>query len=183
MRKIKAMLFPLLTAALAFTPLHDEPTQNLIIYGGGGGASFSRSCGDDKVLVGFEYRTGLVIDALSLICRPINSVSGLLGNDTQIGTKVGGSGGTQGVATCSSNSVVAGLRIDYGSVLNGIRLTCRDWRASLREWGSTETVKWIGKAGGNSEVEKCSYQFQPAVGIRGRSGMVVDAIGLVCNEP
>jgi hypothetical protein len=180
MRKI---LFGLLAATLAFVPMHDEPVQNLIIYGGGGGTSFSRSCGNDKVLVGFEYRAGLVIDALSLICRPVNSESGALGNDTQIGTKVGGSGGTQGVATCASGNVVVGLRIDHGSVLNGIRLTCRNWRANLREWGSTETVKQIGKTEGTSSFEKCTYQFQPAVGIRGRSGMVVDAIGLVCNEP
>jgi hypothetical protein len=180
---MRRILFALLTATLAFTPLHDEPTQNLIIYGGGGGSSFSRSCGSNAVLTGLDYRAGLAVDAVSLLCRPVRDASGLLGSETATGTRVGGGGGTAGITRCPSGSVVMGLRIDYGSVVNGLRLICRTWRSELREWASGETVHTIGNLSGTSIVERCSRALQPAIGIRGRSGLVIDAIGLVCNEP
>ena len=49
----------------------DDPPQLLPIYGGTGGSSFTRDCGAGHVLTGLRYRSGVVVDAIGLLCRPV----------------------------------------------------------------------------------------------------------------
>ena len=68
--------------------------QDLVIYGGGGGSAFTRTCGNNRVMTGFQYRKGLVIDGIGLLCRPVQS-NGTLGSESA-GSMAGGGGGSFG---------------------------------------------------------------------------------------
>lgn len=181
----RSMILGLTWSALALLPIRatDLPTQYLPVYGGSGGSAFTRSCGDNRVISGIRFRAGLQLDAIGLMCRPVNA-DGSLGAQTTVGTLVGGSGGESDTRSCPSGSVVVGAIINHGAWVDGVRLSCRPWNASTRSYAANGTVLAIaGRIGANLNIELCEVSTQPAVGIRGRSASLVDAIGFVCNEP
>lgn len=174
-------------SALALLPMRatDLPEQKLPVYGGSGGAAFSRSCGDGRVITGFRYREGMLVDAIGLLCRTVNA-DGSLGTESTYGTLAGGGGGTSGSISCPSGSVLGGVRVAHGTYVDGIRLLCRAWARSTRSmgadtWGSDIDVGNVTLRPGSTE--RCESVLQPAVAIRGRENTVVDAFGLICDEP
>jgi len=175
-------MIPFTTSA---TPL---PTQYLPIWGGGGGTGFTRACGTGRVLTGLQYRVGLVVDAVGVLCRPVQA-DGQLGSQTTVGSLAGGSSGLLHAKSCSSGQVVVGATMVFGSFVDGIHLKCSAWNASARTYGSTVLNNlYIGAEtprppGGNMNSNLCDARIQPAVGIRGRASSLVDAIGLFCDEP
>jgi hypothetical protein len=181
----------LLVAAYGVIPLATSstalPTQYLTIWGGGGGTGFTRSCGDGRVLTGLQYRVGLVVDAVGVLCRPVQA-NGTLGSQTTVGSLAGGTNGTPNNQSCPTGQVVVGAALVIGSFVDGIHLRCHAWSASGRSFGST-TLKnlYIGldgpRPGGNIRGNSCEANTQPAVGIRGRASSVVDAMGFFCDEP
>ena len=116
----------------------DLRPQALPVYGGGGGTAFTRTCGTSRVMTGFQFRRGLVIDAIGLLCRPVSS-SGALGAESA-GSLAGGTGGSFGTRSCPSGTVVAGGSVEYGSVVETVRIYCREWKAATRSFGTAETV-------------------------------------------
>ena len=164
------------------------PTQYLPIWGGAGGSGYTRSCGTGKVLTGLQYRTGLVVDAVGVLCRTVQA-DGTLGSQTTVGTLVGGGGGTTvNQSSCPSGHVVTGARTIFGSFVDGIAIECSAWNASARTFGSTVVKRlYIGadveKPGGNTRGSSCEANTQPVIGIRGRASSLVDAIGFFCDEP
>ena len=182
---IRSMVLMLSLVTVSFVPLRSaEAPQLLPIIGGSGGTSFSRNCGTGRVLTGLQYRSGLVVDAVSLLCRTVRS-DGTLGSQSAIGSAAGGSGGSGGIAQCDAGTVVMGAQIFYGSYVNGVVLRCRTWGPAKRKFGDqpTETPRSFGSLSGSSTAENCELNTQPAVAIRGRAHSLVDAIGLTCNEP
>jgi hypothetical protein len=174
-------VIPLATSSTAL------PTQYLPIWGGGGGTGFTRSCGDGRVLTGLQYRVGLVVDAVGVLCRPVQA-NGTLGSQTTVGSLAGGGNGTAAAQSCPSGQIVVGASIIFGSFVDGIHLRCSAWNASARTFGSTVLKNlYIGadgiRPGGSARGEVCEASTQPAVGIRGRSSALVDAIGFFCDEP
>ena len=172
---------PLATSSTAL------PTQYLPIWGGGGGSGFTRSCGTGKVLTGLQYRVGLVVDAVGVLCRPVQA-DGKLGSQTTVGSLAGGGGGTASLQSCPSGQVVVGAAIVFGSFVDGIHLRCHAWNASGRTFGSTTSkILYIGadgaRPGGSLRGNICEANTQPVVGIRGRASALVDAIGFFCDEP
>ena len=159
------------------------PPQYLPIYGGTGGTSYTRSCGAGKVLTGFTFRSGIMIDAIGVMCRPV-AANGTLGPQSA-GVLVGGGGGNIGNVSCETGKVVTGLRILYGSWVNELKFTCRTWNASTRKFSGTGTVFRVGPNAlpDKSGDEFCESDTQPGNAIRGRAANVVDAIGMVCDEP
>ena len=162
------------------------PPQNLPVLGGSGGTAFSRDCGAGHVLSGLRYRSGAVVDAIGILCRPVLS-NGSLGPESTVGTITGGGGGTTNVASCPSGTVVSALRVRYGSYVSYIIITCRSWRADTRTYassgGSAVSLGSVLTPSGATTDEACESTHQPGAGIRGRSASFVDALGLVCDEP
>ena len=173
----------LVPATMATRRLADLPPQALPIYGGGGGSSFTRNCGTDRVMTGFQFRRGLVIDGLGLLCRPV-SANGTLGAESA-GSMAGGTGGTFGTRSCPAGTVVAGGVVEYGSVIETVRIYCRDWKPATRSFGTTETL--VSVVGNNPTLPigrtRCENATQPVITIRGRAGLVIDAVGFTCDEP
>lgn len=160
------------------------PPQQLPIYGGGGGTAFTRSCGAGKVLSGLRFREGLVVDAVGLLCRPVNS-NGTLGSETSVGTLAGGGGGTSGSVSCSAGKVVTKVSIYHGGVVDGIWIVCGRWDAATRKFGEPHQVtqEIAGRTTGKKNAAACEAPTQPMKGIRGRAAGLVDAIGFTCDEP
>jgi hypothetical protein len=165
----------------------DLPPQNLPVLGGSGGSAFSRDCGAGRVLSGVRYRSGLVIDAIGLQCRPVLS-GGSLGPESSVGTLAGGGGGTIAVASCPSGDVVTGLRVRFGSYVSYVIVSCRGWHRDTRTYTTTSSVAAVSfgsvlTPSSATKDEACESSRQPGSGIRGRAATFVDAIGLVCDEP
>ena len=172
-------VIPLATTSTAL------PTQYLPIWGGGGGSGFTRSCGDGRVLTGLQYRAGLVMDAVGVLCRPVQA-DGKLGLETTVGSLAGGGNGTPDSRSCASGHVVGSAEIIYGSFVNAIRLYCHPWSASGRTFGTNPQfmiARGSSLSGGTLKGNVCGANTQPAIGIRGRASALVDAIGFFCDEP
>jgi hypothetical protein len=161
----------------------DLPAQLLPVLGGSGGTSFTRDCGPGRVMTGLRYRTGTVVDALGLLCRPVAS-DGTLLPETTVGTLVGGGGGNSGTVSCPSGHVVVGAKMYYGLYVDGVALVCRSWVPSTRSWSSANgSVVVLGTSAPSNATETCGAAAQPAHAIRGRSGSFIDALGFTCDEP
>ena len=173
-------MIPLATSSTALPP------QYLPIYGGQGGNGFTRSCGAGKVLTGLMARSGLLLDAVGILCRPING-DGSLGPESQVGSLAGGGSGTLITGRCETGKVARGANVNYGSFVNGLYVHCATWDKTQRKW----VAGTIGGFGTNSsgvkspttEQEMCEVATQPVNGIRGRASALVDAIGFICDEP
>jgi len=165
----------------------DEPAQNTPIFGGSGGRGFSLSCGAGYVLTGLRGRTGTLVDRVGLLCRFVRA-DGTLGAETTRDREVGGTGGGPASRSCPPGQVVSGLTVRTGSYVDEVRLLCGTWNAAQRTWsGRTELPQGFGlrtpSLTSTFKSHLCELRRQPAVGIRGRSGGFVDALGLTCNEP
>lgn len=145
------------------------------------GSPFSRTCPDNHVLTGVRYRSGLTLDGIGPIkCRPVRS-DGTLGAEVLAGSLAGGNGGTLANKSCGANQVI----VSQAGTSPIARLTfhCVRWSATSKAWfGSGDALALVGSALTTAQ-STCSSSTQPATGIRGRHGMVIDAIGLVCNSP
>lgn len=179
----------LLTVACGVIPLSAAspvlPAQLLPVYGGAGGTAFTRSCGAGNVLTGLRYRAGLVVDAVGLLCRPVNT-DGTLGSETTVGTLVGGGAGTSATTSCGSGRVATGAVIRHGSFVDRVALICLLWKASSRSFGGGAGEEYASAGtgiGAAKSTERCEASTQPANGMRGRAHSLVDAIGFICDEP
>ena len=144
------------------------------------GSPFFRGCPDNHVLTGFRYRSGLVLDGVSIKCRPVRS-DGTLGTEVLVGTQAGGNGGTLANKSCSSNQVIVSQRAAGGVAV--LSFFCVRWSATSRAgFGSGDVLAITGQPF-SAAAHACSSSTQPATGIRGRHGMIIDAIGLVCGTP
>jgi hypothetical protein len=79
------------------------------------------------------------------------------------------------------------MKLKYGTYVDYISLHCENWNPATRTYaGGLIGSGRIGRAGvegGTVKTSECESNKQPASGIRGRAGGLVDAIGLECDEP
>ena len=173
-------------AALALVAFRaDLPPQLLPVYGGGGGSAYTRSCGQGYVLTGLRYRMGATFDAVGILCRPVLS-DGALGPETTVGTLAGGGGGTSNIINCPAGQVVEGDNVFFATYVGQLTIFCRPWHSSSRTFGGTETSSRTDHDLQPFKTlvgEFCESSSQPAHGIRGRAGTLLDAFGLICDEP
>lgn len=149
-----------------------------------GGTPFTRECPDGHVLTGVRYRRGLVLDGLGIRCRPVRP-DGTLGPEISAGLMTGGNGGSAGTASCPANTVIASQEGDItGLTLGAARLGCHAWVPGSRSWKGSQTRVLVVKPGsGTPRKNTCAKGSEPATGIRGRHGGIVDAFGLRCGKP
>ena len=179
------MLVALGFAPALMTRSVDLAAQYLPTYGGTGGTSFQRSCGAGKVLTGFTFRSASVVDAVQILCRPVDS-DGNLGPETVVGSWAGGGGGTQNTRRCATGAVVTGASIYHGWYVDRIGLFCRAWIPATRQFSlkGSPTVVFVGPpTSADLNTDVCESASQPVRGIRGREASFIDAIGFICDEP
>jgi hypothetical protein len=182
----RSMILGVTWSALALVPRSapDLSAQYLPVYGGSGGAAFTRSCGSGKVLTGIRYRAGMSIDAIGLLCRQVLA-DGSLGSESTVGTLVGGGGGTAGSDSCPAGTVITGGRIHYGTYVDAVSLYCHTWdKATRTSSGPLQGYAGTGRVAFSTSASAiCEQKSQPMVALRGREASMVDALGFICNEP
>lgn len=158
------------------------------IQGGSGGAVFRDDCGRGRYLVGVSIRKGGWVDAILPLCAAYTAQKRFA--KWERGRRHGGAGGSPLLkdAVCPADHFVIGLK--FGVTQGKKRFI--DWVA----------VQCIRIAGGTS-FDICLHTgdgcplhqaFEPfwqtcpygewATGLRGRIGIYVDALGLICGpEP
>lgn len=157
--------------------------ENLPLIGASGGTSFSRNCPAGSVLSGIRWRTGAFVDAIGIQCSKILS-DGSLGPANDVGTMAGGNGGTPGSDHCPG--VIAGQNgATAGISLGSLFFRCFQWFGASRSYGGSN-IKTINVRIGlliSASESQCNAGSQPATGIYGRHGSLIDAVGLKCSTP
>lgn len=172
----------LLAVVLLFGPLsavaHAQMGMTTIV-GGDGGGYFAGRCSDDNYLVGLNWTGGKDVVTIGEICQPFRNghTDGPATGPQTFGGKPNSEG--SGQARCPSDMAVQAITVEVSNanLVHGFTLTCRnplkhDYRSSSRGGpiaGATNHTVSADCGGGAM-----------AIGIIGRAGATVDALGLRC---
>lgn len=185
-RPLRAMS---LAALLALGAPRPSRAQDLLpLVGGGAGNSFSLVCPTGAVLTGVRARREQVLRAIGPRCRPVRA-DGTLGDETDAGPVWGGPGGVAYARSCDEDAVVAQQTAGFdGARLSHLAYQCFRWLPAARRWdpagpGSALVVLQERAPPAPRSVSRCPAAARPADGIRGRSGMLVESVGLRCDGP
>lgn len=185
-------------AAFAFALLAGAAhAQPLPAIGGEGGGQFMAPCPQGEVLSGLELWTGDDIDAIQPICIPAHA-----GQFQSYPVKFGGEGGVGPLQVVCPNEapVIVGMEIGAEGVhtitVNNIHLYCGRAVATVQRpayaaavFDAPRAKPDCGFLGTNCDPpqRKTATQWCPegsvAVGINGRSGIWLDALGMICGAP
>ncbi|PSO14776.1 PAN domain-containing protein [Bradyrhizobium sp. MOS003] len=165
----------------AFSPAEARDT---FLTGGPGGGNFRDQCGAGQYLTGVAVNFGSVLDAVVPFCATFNAKTGLLGAPGFPMERHGGSGGgAAGPTTCNNGQYVSGMMFGYTQDGSGrpkyvasIRLDC----APIRAGGDSGKPR-IGAGGTLAQGGVTCGDNQAVIGMIGRSGGFVDALGLICG--
>lgn len=148
--------------------------------GGSGGGPFEVFPVKPSVLIGFEYATStlygghLTIKSLRPIFRTRDGES--------VGEWHGAPHGKVRRIRAKNGYVVAGIVAKTGHRVDGMRLICMRVEHGRLNSEDAYQSEWIGGRGGGGEA-KYAANGCPIVGVYGRQGHDVDAIGFIQVEP
>lgn len=170
-----------LVLAGAFSPADASDTH---LTGGPGGGNFRDQCGPGQYLTGVSVSFGSLLDAVVPFCATFNAKTGLLGAPGFPMNRHGGSGGgAAGPTTCNNGQYVSGMMFGYTQDASGsakyvtsIQLDC----APIRAGGGSGSPR-IGAGGRVAHGGVSCGNDQAVIGMIGRSGAYVDALGLICG--
>ena len=169
----------------------------LPIIGGNGGGQFVGRCPAGQLLAGFELRVGDDVDAIRPLCvTPIQPGEVSAAKAVNQGWYGGSGGGVQQLLCPSRTPVVIGVDVaaeGVTMVVNNIHLFCGQVVAAqmadaypsaiLDAPNYNGTRGFLGKfSGATSGSQRCPGD-QIAVGVHGRYGVWLDAMGLICDVP
>lgn len=185
----------LVLLAMAVRPANATVTE---VYGGPGGGQFNLTCPANAVLVGFQARAGAWVDAVGIICAPLDVASHRPSASRKVQGWAGGNGGSPQESYCARGEFLTGVGVAHTrgnnlprQYVNTIGLACGGRSHIDRCISSGEGCGWIPPVVRGpviSVVKEYSYDSivcpagEVAVGVVGRSGKYVDALGLVCRE-
>ncbi len=186
----RALIAALLAAAMSSPAWADNLLDPL---GGNGGDQFSARCSNDQLLTGFELRAGDDVGAIRPLC--VTALAPSKVSAASPGDWHGGAGGSIANVVCpSATPIVTGLLVGAEGpqvkVVNNIYLFCGVAAAaqviSMNPLASFNAPDYDNGSHGrfsllyDGETQRCPAG-QVAVGVHGRSGALLDAIGLICG--
>jgi len=137
------------------------------------GSGFADVCDPGSALFAIRGRAGERIDAVQGLCAPP------LGPRPKLLPWRGANGGGYYRLECPPGQVITSLEGSYSEFVFGIRIVCNarasDGTLSGGPWTSSRT----GGGGGVALQQACDAGMA-GVGLSGRSGRYMDALGLVC---
>ncbi|SFV34133.1 hypothetical protein [Hyphomicrobium facile] len=155
------------------------------LVGGPGGGAFRDMCATGQYLTGFAVRSGSVFDAVIPFCGTFNDRTGLIGAPGVPGDRHGGNGGgLQGPVTCNNDQYVSGVMFGYtterdaAKYIASISMTC----APIKPGGRSSKVDIRSAAGRIGHGGFSCGDDRAVMGINGRAGIYVDALGLICGQ-
>jgi len=155
------------------------------LIGGPGGGNFRDQCGAGQYLSGVSVRQGTLLDAVVPFCAAFNAKTGLLGAPGFPMNHHGGSGGgLAGPISCNNDQYVSGMMFGYTNdsqsgrpkYIASIQLQCKPIRP-----GSKSQTRTIGAGGRLSHQGYSCRDDEAVIGMIGRSGAYVDALGMICG--
>ena len=156
--------------------------DQLHLIGGGGGGNFHAPCVAPALLTGVEVRSGDYIDALRPLC--VTATGPREVSAPSEGAWQGGFGGGVRRLTCPAGApIVRGMYVGTDQderVVDDVTLHCSD-AAGAVQFDSVSLRSGKGWATRDA-VEYCAHG-QVAIGLHGRSGRYIDALGLICGAP
>ena len=183
-----ALALSLLTSA----PAASQELVRLNIFGGYGGNNFEYICGPGRVLAGVRGYTGVWIDNVQAVCVKVEESQRNVGQPE--GPVFGGNRPLTNSSTCAIGTVATGLELDMNKdkrLLGYIAPRCAVLVAGSfvqKPMPMRGTGLLASEPSGTTGSElfiKPAGQDCPAgtvgVGIRGRAGLFLDALGLVCG--
>lgn len=188
------MLVPSLIIALSAQAQADAILEPI---GGRGGSHFIGRCPETKYLTGFDLRVGGDVDAIRPLCVSAYAPA-QVGAIEPYRFSFGGTGGGGDVRVVCRNDapIVAGIRVGYegvpNQIVNNIHLFCGLAVASQQQTkypaavfdGPPAAPTTTGTPGRSNSYALSRQDCPPglvAVGISGRSGVLLDALGLICG--
>ena len=174
-----------------------QPDVLLSPVGGSGGGPFQARCPQGEHLMGLNLRAGHNVDAVQPVCGSASGPSGPMRVGREM-PRYGGSGGDPRSLMCPPQTPV--LIATYTSAegvgvvaLKVLYLYC-GIVAGQQVLSEMPAVYFAGPAQSQSILPGASavrtssgYKICPAgmipVGVHGRSGALVDALGLICGSP
>jgi hypothetical protein len=142
------------------------------------GAPFREVCPPGQYMIGAHYRSGNWMDQISITCAPVDA-TGMTGPQW-LGPPIGGNGGSPNSQSCPPDFIITGggiLRNSGNHYVQMMDLAC--------ESTITKSTYPLSNVGTPSTVFPEVYQNCPpgeaVIGIHGRAGLYVDAIGLICG--
>lgn len=171
-----ALSTAMFAAALSGTACADDYLNPI---GGGGGGQFNARCSSGEFLIGVELRKGDYVDAIRPLCASANGP-----HEASVGASGdwhGGTGGRITNITCARNDpfvngALVSLEEQDRTIVSDIALTC-----------GSAAGRQINAGGGLLSADEAlarGLQYcatsEVAVGVHGRSGLYLDAIGLIC---
>ena len=184
-----AMLFFVLSAQAQTDGIPLTP------IGGGGGGNFAARCPQGQLLTGFELRVGDDVDAIRPICVAAYGPAEI-GPLQPYPSKFGGDGGHIQQLVCPKDApIVMGMYVAAEGkeiiTVNNIHLFCgvaatiqtlSDLPAAVFD-GPEEDFFVASTWPKHAEATQRCPTSLVAVGINGRAGQWLDAVGLICGKP
>lgn len=183
---------PLVRAALSgVLALASVSLAHAAPIGGTGGGPFESRCDRGSVMVGINGRAGFWIDSIQIVCASWNASTQSLG-PIRFGKVFGGAGGHPQGMNCPGASAVQSWDLlesrGDGKYIQHIAIKCsglvasrvpvRHARLSI---GPDQHRRGGGSFGSAPRAQTCRPGYL-AVGVRGRHGMYVDAVELLCAQ-
>jgi hypothetical protein len=158
--------------------------EDLPLIGTNGGTSFTRTCPSGNVLTGVRWRTGAFVDGIGIQCSPIRA-DGTLGDRVNVGEMAGGNGGTAGQDNCHGGVIAGQNGATAGVSLGSLFFRCFTWNPQARAYTGAENSSINVRIGLliSASERQCQDGDKPAIGIHGRHGSFIDAVGLKCGKP
>lgn len=154
-------------------PYRDAPLE-----GGRGGNVDIAPCPDGATMVGLSVAWRK--EALGAF-RPLCRMPGASADLPELASATPGVGGTRWLGTpesvfenvhCGEGATLLGLLVRADSVVRGVALRCSD---------GARVPPMMAPLGGGAEIEDACPSGQRAVGLKARSGDLIDAIGVACT--
>ncbi len=159
-----------------------------VIVGGNGGTYFSEACDPGSYLVGFQVKTGDLLDQIATQCAKLDA-SGTLTLPPKTGAPHGGGGGgAPQVYACGNDHMIAAsfaIVLTSGSnpSIDNIRLYCFIATDLSHNIFATDILTGDGSYNDNSQTDiplACPAGEAPT-GLTGKAGDVVYGLGLLCG--
>jgi hypothetical protein len=195
---VREGLFGTLLSLLMAAPVFSQVDQILPPIGGSGGGQFVARCALGDVLTGVELRAGDDVDSIRPFCAAAYGPQAI-GPRQLYSTNFGGDGGRVLQLLCPANApLVAKLIVEYEGArtrtVNSVHLYCSKIALNLT-LPKYPTVVFDGPAVGHTNgtaftgqdpvflysVEQACPAGLVPVGLNGRAGIWLDALGLVCG--
>jgi hypothetical protein len=202
MRRTRLQPISLLLVSVAVLPLFPNAAYATMteVFGGPGGGRFSMTCATGNYLVGFRARAGGWVEAIGLLCASFDATTNKVGANFTRERWTGGKGGTEQEVYCAPGEGVTGIGLAHtrGGGLERQYVNTVDIRCQHRQEITTGCISsgegcgYIpAKVIGTIVFTVGEYRYDRlycpsnefATGIQGRSGIFIDAIGLICAPP